>query len=97
VPAHYGISPDPNFYGFAICNALINPNNPAIKRVLRTMVETGDCFFFALDSERSATAFRSGIGTDSLAGLKANMARLEVSTTTEAQYRSAVAQFAENP
>jgi hypothetical protein len=90
---HFGFA----FYGFATYNVLINPSNPTARSVLNTMVETGDYFFFALDSNQGATSFRSEIGRNSLAGLKANMARIERSTTTEAQYRTATAQFASNP
>ena len=43
--------------------------------------------------DRTTTAFRSSVGTGSLAGLKANMARIRRSTTNEAQYRLAVLQF----
>jgi len=67
------------------------------RSVLSTMVETGDYFFFALDSDRGATAFRSEIGAGNLAGLKTNMSRIQGSTTTDAQYRKAVSQFERRP
>jgi len=85
------------FYGFETYNALINPSDPVAKAVLDTMVRTGDYFFFAPSSDRSTTAFRSSIGTDNLAGLKANMARIKASTTSEAQYHLAVSQFEKRP
>lgn len=85
------------FYGFASYNALINPSNPIARSVLTTMVETGGYFVFALNSDRSTTAFRSDLGANSLAGLQANMARIHTSVTTDTQYRSAVTQFAANP
>lgn len=85
------------FYGFATYNALINPNDPVAKAVLDTMVGTGDYFFFAPSPDCTTTAFRSSIGTDNLAGLKANMARIRRSTTNEAQYRLAVSQFEKHP
>lgn len=84
------------FYGFATYNALLNPSNPAARAVLSAMVETGGYFVFALDSDRSTTAFRSDLGCDALAGLRANMTRIQTSTTTDAQYRSAVTQFTAN-
>jgi len=86
---HFGFE----FYGFETYNALINPSDPVARSVLETMVRTGDYFFFAFDSDRSTTAFRSDIGTTILAGLEANMSRIQNSTTTEAQYRVAVSQF----
>ena len=85
------------FYGFATYNVLINPNNPVARSVLNTMVHTGDYIFFALSSDHGATAFRSDITTNNLAGLNANMSRIQRSTTTDAQYRLAVAQFAKHP
>ena len=85
------------FYRFATYNVLINPSDPAAQAVLEAMVASGDYFFFALDGDRRATAFRSSIGKDNLAGLKANMHRIRGSATTEAQYRQAVAQFSKRP
>lgn len=86
------------FYGFATYNVLINPSDPVARQVLATIVGTGDYFFFTLDADRrGTTAFRSDIGTANLAGLRANMARIEHSTTSEAQYRRAVSQFEQRP
>lgn len=85
------------FYGFEIYNVLINPNNPLVQAVLTAMVESRDYFFFVLSSNGSATAFRSEIGEENLAGLKTNLPRIQRSTTTDMQYRKAVAQFERNP
>lgn len=78
------------FYGFETYNAPINPNNPLARAVLTTMAESGDYFFFALDSNERATAFRSDIGQGALMMLKENLARILGSTTTEAQYDKAL-------
>jgi len=85
------------FYGFATYNVLINPSDPVARPVLSTMVETGDYFFLALDSDRGATAFRSEIGAGNVAALKANMSRIQGLATTDAQYRQAVSQFERHP
>ena len=86
------------FYGFATFHALVNPSDPAARQVLSAMVETGDYFFFAIDADRrGTTAFRSGMGPDSLANLRANMGRIERSTTSEAQYHQATAQVGRHP
>jgi hypothetical protein len=85
------------FYGFATYNVLINPSDPVAQSVLEAMVTSGDYFFFALDGDRRAMAFRSSIGRDNLAGLKANMHRIRGSATTDAQYRQAVAEFSRRP
>jgi hypothetical protein len=74
------------FYGFETHNALVNPNNPVARAVLTTMVESGDYFFFALDSNESTTAFRSDVGQGNLTMLKSSLGRIRRSTTTEAQY-----------
>jgi hypothetical protein len=85
------------FYEFVSYNALINPNNPIARAVLTTMVKTGDYFFFAIDSNQSTLAFRSEIGMETLAGLQANLSRIQQSATSEAQYRAEVEQFSTNP
>jgi hypothetical protein len=85
------------FYGFATYNVLVNPNNPLVRTVLARMVKSGDYFFFELNSNGRATAFRSEIGQENLAGLKTNRARIQHSTTTDSQYRKAVAAFEKNP
>ncbi len=43
------------------------------------------------------TTFRAEIGQDTLSQVQANLARIEQSTTTEAQYHRALSSFAENP
>lgn len=85
------------FYGFDTYNALVNPNNHLVRAVLTLMVESGDYFFFAIDPNQHVTAFRSEIGRETMAGLKANLHRMQGSTTTQAQYRKLVAQFNRNP
>ena len=85
------------FYGFKAYHVLINPNTALIQAVLAMMVESGGYFFFVLNPDQSVTAFRSDIGTETLAGLKANLSRIKHSRTTEAHYRQAVSAFANNP
>src|SRR5258706_2353453 len=57
------------------------------------MVESGDYFFFAISPNQSVTAFRSEIGQKNLAGLTTNLRQIQGSTTTDAQYQRALAQF----
>jgi hypothetical protein len=57
----------------------------------------GAAFLFALNADRSVTAFRSEIGQEDLAGLKTNLQRIHQAQTTEAQYRRVVALFAQQP
>lgn len=85
------------FYGYETYSILINPNNPIVRTVLTTMVQRGDYFFFAINADGTATAFRSEMGEENLAGLKTNLPRIQRATTTELQYRAAVAQFKQKP
>jgi len=85
------------FPGFQTYNVLINPNNLLVQAVLRTMLDDGDYFFFALQPEGQVTAFRAEIGSEGLAVLRANRARLQASTTTAAQYQQALTSFAARP
>ena len=85
------------FHGFATYNVRINPSDPGARSVLTTMIDTGDYFFLALDSDHRATAFRSDIGAANLVGLKANLSRIQGSVTTDVQYRQAVSQFEQHP
>ncbi|SRR5712692_6664053 len=85
------------FPGFQTYNVLINPNNPLVQAVLRTMLDDGDYFFFALSAQGHVTAFRADIGSDGLAILRANRTRLQQATTTEEQYQQALTSFAAHP
>ena len=85
------------FYGFRTWNLLINPNNPLVQAVLTHMLEDEDYFFFALSADGRATTFRSQVGQDLLLYVKANLPRLQASTTTETQYDLACLSFARNP
>lgn len=86
-----------DFSGVERYNALVNPNNPIARAVLNAMVESGDYFFFALDSNNSLTAFRSDLGEGNLTALKSYLPRILNSETTEAQYQRAVALFEAKP
>ena len=91
---HFGFE----FYGFQSYNVLLNPNNAIVQSVLQAMIESNDYFFFSLDNQSgSATAFRSDLGEANLINLKKDWKRLQGSSTTEHQYRQAIAHFAESP
>jgi len=47
----------------------------------------------AISPNRSVTAFRSEIGLEKLAWLSINLRQIQGSTTTDAQYRRALARF----
>ena len=86
-----------HFYDFGTYNVLVNPNDPVARAVLTMMVTSGDYFFFELNAVGGVTTFRSEIGQEALAGLKANFPRIQQSKTTDAQYRRAVSAFMQTP
>ena len=51
------------FPEFQTYNVLINPHNPLVQAVLRTMLDDGDYFFFALNTQGQITAFRRTSGS----------------------------------
>jgi hypothetical protein len=55
------------------------------------------CRGFHVHISRSVTAFRSEIGQKNLAGLSTNLRQIQGSTTTNAQYQRALAQFRRRP
>ncbi len=85
------------FYGFQTYNVLVNPNNSLVQAVLNWMITDEDYFFFALEETGRVTAFRAEIGQETLSQVKANLARIEQSTTTEGQYDRALSAFADHP
>lgn len=80
------------FYGHVTYHALVNPNNPVVRRVLTLMVETQDYVFFTIDTSSGgvATCFRSQFH---VAGLSENLQRIQRSTTTQAQYHRTVESY----
>ena len=84
------------FYGFKTYNVLLNPNNPLLRTVLTSMVEIADAFFFEL-SPGHATAFRTEIGAEILAGIGSHLPHIQRSATTDAEYRLAVDVFEHHP
>lgn len=85
------------FRGFATYNVLLNPNKPSVQAVVRCMIERGGYFILAFDQDQRVTTFRADLGQQSLRGLSDNCRRIQFSTTTELQYRQALAQFNRRP
>ena len=86
-----------HFYGFQTYNVLVNPNNRIVQKVVANMIDNEDYFFFVLNAHQSVTTFRAEVGQEALAGLKANLRRIKLSTTSGRQYQQAVSAFAQNP
>ena len=85
------------FYGFETYHVLLNPSNPVVQTVVNSMMEDGEYFIFAVDSDAGVTTFRTDVGRSALAGLRDNLLRIRHSTTNEAQYERALAQFRHHP
>ncbi|MDH3602307.1 MAG: hypothetical protein OEU26_22060 [Candidatus Tectomicrobia bacterium] len=85
------------YYGHAIYHSLVNPGNPIVQRVLSTMTETEDYFFFAINPDQTVIAFRSLLENADLAGLKANQERFKQASCTPEQYEKVYKLFAKNP
>jgi hypothetical protein len=71
-----------HFYGFKTYSVFVNPNNPIVRKVLTTMVKSGDYFFFKLNFNGKVTVFRSEIGAENLARFTTNLPRIKKSATT---------------
>jgi hypothetical protein len=85
------------FSGFATYNVLLNPNKPSVRAVVACMIERGGYFILAFDDDQRVTTFQADVGQQSLRGLSDNYQRIQFSTTTERQYRQALAQFNRRP
>ncbi len=85
------------FYGWKTYNVLINPNNPITQEFLALMLGCGEYFFLVLNGTSDCFSFRESIEEESGSGIFADLPRLWYSTTTEDDYRAAVAQFSHQP
>jgi hypothetical protein len=72
--------------GFERYHVLLNPSNPVVQTVVNSMMEDGEYFIFAVDSDEGVTTFRADMGRSALAGLRDTLQRIRHSTTNEAQY-----------
>src|SRR3984893_14708717 len=82
---------DPDFWNRALVEA---PDDSLTQPLDRTFTVLERWAFL---SNQSVTAFRSGIGQKNLAGLSTNLRQIQGSTTTDAQYQRALAQFRRRP
>jgi len=82
-----------NIYGFAQYSALVNPAHPMVRQVLETMLARRDYFFFILNPDGRASAFRSDLGEENLAGLRDNLPAMQRATTSKDAYEAGVKAF----
>lgn len=85
------------FHGHTIHHGLVIPSNPIAQAVLETMIETQDYFFFAINPDHTATAFRSELKHIDLVNLKTNQEKFKDQSCTPEQYQRAVQSFSEKP
>ncbi len=85
------------FYGHATYHGLVSPGHYIVRRVLATMIETEDYFFFAINPDQTVTAFRSHLEYVDLAGLKTNHERFKQASCTPEEYEKVYKVFAKNP
>jgi hypothetical protein len=85
------------FYGWKTYNVLINPNNPVAQEFLALMLGCGEYFFLVINGESDCFSFRESIAQESGLDIFADLPRIWYSTTTEDDYRKAVAQFSYQP
>ena len=82
------------FYGFKQYHTLMNPSNPLVQVVLKTMLENRDYFFFSIEEKSgSVTTFRNEINDEVMTSFQRDWPRIEASTTTKPQYDKAVSSF----
>lgn len=92
------------FYDHVTYSGLVNPANPLVQDVVKTMIDTGDYFFFAIDPQQKITAFSSEFNVNDMAGLGTNFTTLEIfdalgfaSQCTPEQYETAATKYAKAP
>ena len=90
---HFGFE----FYGHATYHGLVPAGNPIIQAVISTMLDTQDYFFFAINPDQTATAFRSQFEAHDLAGLRTNQEQFGEDSCSSEQYERAVETFTKNP
>lgn len=86
-----------NIYGFQAYSVLVNPASPMVRTVLEAMLTQRDYFFFVLNPDGRASAFRSDLDAENLAGLRDNLPGMYAASTSPARYEAAAALFAQAP
>ncbi|MDA8094693.1 MAG: hypothetical protein M0T84_12500, partial [Betaproteobacteria bacterium] len=78
-------------------HVLVNPGDPAVRAVLRKMVEQRSYFVLVVDPGQHVTAFKAEVDEAALSGLADHNGRLERSTTSSVQYDKVRRQFSRRP
>lgn len=86
-----------SIYGYKQYSAFVNPANRMVRDVLDIMVQQQDYFFFILNPDGRASAFRSDLGEENLSGLSDNLPAMYAATTAHNTYEAAVEKFRKAP
>lgn len=86
-----------SIYGYKQYSALVNPASSMVRQVLDTMLQQRDYFFFILNPDGRASAFRSDLGEENLSGLSDNLPEMYAATTPRNTYEAAVSDFRKAP
>jgi hypothetical protein len=90
---HFGFE----FYGHETYHGLVPAGNPIVQSVISTMLETQDYFFFAINPDETAIAFRSKLESNDMAGLRTNQGKFCDENCSPDYYEEAVKEFSANP
>ena len=85
------------FYGYATYHGLVDLGNPLIKKVISTMIEKEDYFFFAINPDQTVTAFRSQLDIPVLEALKINFERYGKTSESPEYYEKLCCEFKKKP
>ncbi|NQY33374.1 MAG: hypothetical protein HRT37_00105 [Alteromonadaceae bacterium] len=85
------------FYGYATYHGLVDLGNPLIKKVISTMIEKGDYFFFAINPDQTVTAFRSQLDTSALDELKTIFEQYGQTSESPEYYEKMCSEFRKKP
>ena len=85
------------FYGYATYHGLVDLGNPLIKKVISTMVEKEEYFFFAINPDQTVTAFRSQLDPPVLDALKTNFERYGKTSESPQCYEKLCDEFKKKP
>ena len=82
-----------SIYGYEQYSALVNPASPMVREVLEIMIARQDYFFFILNPDGKASAFRSNLGQENIAGLSDSLPQMYTATTSPETFERSFAAF----
>lgn len=86
-----------SIYGYKQYSALVNPASRMMQDILTIMVAQGDYFFFILNPDGKASAFRAELEGGTMAGLSETLPQMYGAITPHDSYERAVTAFRTSP